>query len=107
MLRRRTAERVAQFRERRRGVHRTGLELGTLRGDELPDTCEQLVEHGSLPTEPALQLEDRVDRAGIDVVVEREIARDPVADVHEVEELREATFALRLDAQTPGAQLPR
>ncbi len=44
--------------------------------------------------ERVLELEDRVDRAGVDVVVEGEVAARPVADVHEVEQLRESSFPL-------------
>src|SRR5918995_3910552 len=44
--------------------------------------------------ERVLELEDRVNRSGVDIVVEREVTARPVAHVHEIEELREPPFAL-------------
>src|SRR5262249_40963575 len=46
-----------------------------------------------------LELEDGVDGSRVHVVLHREIATHPVAEVHEVEELREAALAFGLDRQ--------
>src|SRR5205085_1839722 len=49
--------------------------------------------------QPVFQVEDRVDGTGVDVVLHREIAADPIPHVHQVEQLREAPLTLRLDRQ--------
>src|SRR6266700_416736 len=45
------------------------------------------------------QVEDRIDRTRIDVVLQCEIATHPVAHVHQVEQLCETALAFRLDRQ--------
>ena len=62
-------------------------------------TARSAVDVGRQLREAVLELRDRVDRAGVDVVVEGEVAAHPVADVHEVEELGEPALALRLDRE--------
>src|SRR5262249_16445865 len=65
----------------------------------VPGICAPTRSYGDLRRESPFQFEDRVDRSGIDVVVEREVARHPVAEVHEVEQLGQAAFTLGLDRE--------
>src|SRR4051812_36998989 len=54
---------------------------------------------GRRSAEYGLELRDGVDRTRIDVVVERQVRARPVAEVDEVEELREPTFPASLDLE--------
>src|SRR4249919_3053332 len=46
--------------------------------------------------ERALEIGDRSDRSGVDVVRQREVAARPVPDVHEVEQLGQPPLPFRL-----------
>src|SRR5215211_5586479 len=71
------------------GVHSTPAAPTTSRAEWAPTESES-----DALAQRVLELEDRVDRPGIDVVVEREVAARPVAHVHQVEELSEPPLAL-------------
>src|SRR5215218_2832380 len=71
------------------GVHSTPAAPTTSRAEWAPTESES-----DALAQRVLELEDRVDRPGIDVVVEREVAARPVAHVHQVEELSEPSLAL-------------
>ena len=95
-----------------------GLELGALLRHELAHPRQQVAEltagrsHAAPPPSVDRSLRTwcyvarrcfsskiALDRSGVDVVVHREVAGHPVAEVHEVEELREAALAFGLDAE--------